>query len=295
MIGPVELEQVALLLGLRREQHRLDGLGPGQERAGVAPPGQVFFPGIGETGRGILAYRFVEAEPGPGPARVRLQQRRGDELLDQRVNLAGPDRRRPRHLPRRGKVEPAGEYAQPPEYHRRIGRQQRMTPAQARLQRVMAPGARGPGRPSRRPQPLGEFGQRGNPQAVGDQFERQRKPARLAADAARQHQLAGPVRHRHPRHGGPGQEQRHRLRRNRMAGLAGNSHGLHPPHAFGLDIERDAARHQNPQIRGPPGQLLAGAPGRFQHMLAVVDNQQRPAGPTPPRPPRQAPPRPRPP
>ena len=89
MIGPIELEQVALLLGLGREQHRLDGLGPGQERAGVARPGQVLFPGIGETGRGILAHRFVEAEPGPDPARVRLQQRRGDELLDQRVNLAG--------------------------------------------------------------------------------------------------------------------------------------------------------------------------------------------------------------
>ena len=152
-----------------------------------------------------------------------------------------------------------------------------MTPAQAPIQRVMAPGTCTPGRPARRPEPLGEFGQRGHPQAVGDQFDRQRKPARLAADAARQHQLAGPVRHRHPRHGGPGQEQRHRLRRNRMAGLAGNSHGLHPPHAFGLDVERDAARHQNAQIRGPPGQLLAGATGRLQHVLAVVDDQQRPA------------------
>ena len=57
----------------------------------------------------------------------------------------------------------------------------------------------------------------------------------------------------------------------------GNSHRLHPPYAFGLDIERDTARRQNPQIRGPPGQLPAGTPGRFQHMLAVVDNQQRPA------------------
>ena len=44
MIGPVELEQVAMLLGLRREQQRLDGLGPGQERTGVPPPGQVLFP-----------------------------------------------------------------------------------------------------------------------------------------------------------------------------------------------------------------------------------------------------------
>ena len=152
-----------------------------------------------------------------------------------------------------------------------------MTPGQARVQRVMAPGTRGPGRPSRRPQPVREFGQRGNPQAVGDQFERQRKPARLAADAARQRQLAGSGLQRHPRHGGPGEKQRHRLRRNRMAGLAGNSHGLHPPHAFGLDVKRDPARHQNPQIRGPPGQLIAGTTGRFQHVLAVIQHQQRPA------------------
>ena len=141
----------------------------------------------------------------------------------------------------------------------------------------MASRACGPGRPSRSPQPLGEFGQRGNPQAVGDQFKRQRKAARLTAGAAREYQLTGPGPHRHPGHGGPGQEQRHRLRRNRRAGLAGNSHRLHPPYAFGLDIERDTARRQNPQIRGPPGQLPAGTPDRFQHMLAVVDNQQRPA------------------
>ena len=152
-----------------------------------------------------------------------------------------------------------------------------MTPAQARLQRVMAPRARGPGRPSRRPQPLGQFGQRRNPQAISDQFKRQRKASRLTADAARQYQLTGPGPHRHPRHSSPGQEQRHRLRRNRRAALTGNSHRLHPPHAFRLDIQRDTARRQNPKIRGPPGQLPAGTPGRFQHMLAVVHNQQRPA------------------
>jgi hypothetical protein len=84
------------LLGSRREQHRLDCLGPGQERAGVAPPGQVLFPGLGEACRGILAYRLMEAEPGPRPARVRLQQRRGDELVNQHVNLAGhPEGPRP--------------------------------------------------------------------------------------------------------------------------------------------------------------------------------------------------------
>src|SRR5258705_9662491 len=65
MIGPVELEQVALLLGPRREQHRLDCLGPGQERAGVPPPGQVLFPGLGEACRGILANRLMEAERAP--------------------------------------------------------------------------------------------------------------------------------------------------------------------------------------------------------------------------------------
>jgi hypothetical protein len=152
-----------------------------------------------------------------------------------------------------------------------------MTPGQARVQRVMAPGARVPGRPARRPQPFREFGQRGHPQAVGDQFQRQRKPARLTADAARKRQLAGSSSQFHPRHGSPGKEQRHRLRRNRMASLARNSHGLHPPHALGLDIERAAARHQHPQVRGPPGQLIAGTTGRFQHVLAVVQHQQRPA------------------
>ena len=145
MIGPVELEQVALLLGLRREQHRLDCLGPGQERTGVPPPGQVLFPGIGQTCRGVLAHRLMEPEPGPDPAGVRLQQRRGHQLLNQRTNLTGPDRPCPRHLQGRGKIEPGGEYAQPPEYHRGISRQQRMTPGQARVQRVMTPGARAPG------------------------------------------------------------------------------------------------------------------------------------------------------
>src|SRR6516225_9826840 len=48
VIGPVELQQVALLLGPRREQQRLGCLGPGQERAGVPPPGQGFLPGIGQ-------------------------------------------------------------------------------------------------------------------------------------------------------------------------------------------------------------------------------------------------------
>jgi hypothetical protein len=122
MIGPVELEQVALLLGLRREQQRLDCLGPGQERAGVPPPGQVLFPGLGETCRGVLADRLMEPEPGPGPAGVRLQQRRGDQLLNQRADRSGPGRPCPRHLDGCGEVEPCGEYAQPPEYRRRISR-----------------------------------------------------------------------------------------------------------------------------------------------------------------------------
>jgi hypothetical protein len=78
MIGPVELEQVVMLLGLRLEQHRLDGFGPGQERAGVPPPGQVLFASVGEACRGVLAYRLKEPEPGPGPAGVGFQQRCGD-------------------------------------------------------------------------------------------------------------------------------------------------------------------------------------------------------------------------
>ena len=172
MIGTVGLEQVAMLLGLRREQHRLDRLGPGQEHPGVPPPGQVLFPGIGETRRGVLADRLMETEPGPGPARVRLQQRRGNQLLNQRANLAVPEGRCPRHLPGRGKIEPSGEYTQPPEDHLGISWQQCVTPGQARVQRVMAPGTRVPGRPSGRCQPVREFGQRGHPQAVGDQFER---------------------------------------------------------------------------------------------------------------------------
>jgi hypothetical protein len=65
MIGPVELEQVAMLLGLRREQQQLDCLGPGQERTGVPPPGQVLFPGLSKTCRGVLADRLVE--PGRVP------------------------------------------------------------------------------------------------------------------------------------------------------------------------------------------------------------------------------------
>jgi hypothetical protein len=48
-------------------------------------------------------------------------------------------------------------------------------------------------------------------------------------------------------------------------------------HALGLDVERDAARYQNPEIRGPPGQVIASTTGRFQHVLAVVEHQQRPA------------------
>jgi hypothetical protein len=62
-----------------------------------------------------------------------------------------------------------------------------------------------------------------------------------------------------------------------MVGLAGNSHGLHPPHTFRLDIERNAARHQNLQIRGSPGQLIASTAGRFQNVFTVVQNEQRPA------------------
>jgi hypothetical protein len=277
MIGPVELEQVAMLLGLRLEQHRLDGFGPGQERAGVPPPGQVLLARVGQACRGVLAHRLKEPEPGPGPAGVRFQQRRGDQLPDERPNLAGPDRRCPRHLLRRGKVEPRGEYAQPPEYHRGISRQQRMTPGQARIQRVVTPGTRASGRPFRRTQLGGQFGQRGSPQAIGDQVERQRKPARLTADAGRKHQLSRPSLQAHPRHGCPGIKQRHRLRSNQMAGLAGNSHGLYPPHTFRLDIERDTARHQNPQIRGLPGQPVASTAGRFQNVFTVVENQQRPA------------------
>src|SRR6185437_8789580 len=76
-----------MLLGLRREQQRLDHLGPGQERTGVPPPGQVGFPRMGQTRRGVLTHRLVEAEPGPGPARVRLQQRSRDQLLYQRADL----------------------------------------------------------------------------------------------------------------------------------------------------------------------------------------------------------------
>jgi hypothetical protein len=74
MIGPVGLQQVALLLGLRREQQRLGRLGPGQERTRMPPPRQVFLPRIGQTRRGVLPHRLIEAEPGPGPAGVRLQQ-----------------------------------------------------------------------------------------------------------------------------------------------------------------------------------------------------------------------------
>ena len=88
MIGPVELQQVALFLGLWREQPRLDCLGPGQERAGVPPPSQVLLPSIGQTCRGVLAHRLVEPEPGPDPTRIRFQQRSGDQLLNQHTNLA---------------------------------------------------------------------------------------------------------------------------------------------------------------------------------------------------------------
>src|SRR5690242_19499347 len=121
MIGPVELQQVAMLLGLRREQQWLDHLGPGQERTGVPPPGQVGFPRIGQTRRGVLTHRLVEAEPGPGPARVRLQQRSRDQLLYQRADLAALDRLRVCDLLGRGQVEPTGKYAQPTEYHRSVG------------------------------------------------------------------------------------------------------------------------------------------------------------------------------
>ena len=87
----------------------------------------------------------------------------------------------------------------------------------------------------------------------------------------------GPACSATPAMAGPGVKQRHRLRRILEAGLAGNGHGLHPPDAFGLDIKRDPAGRQNPQIRGPPGQLIASTAGRFQHMLTVVEHQQRPA------------------
>ena len=251
MIGPVELQQVAVLFGLRREQHRLDRLGPGQERTGVPPPRQVLLPRIGQTRRGVLAHRLIEAEPGPLPARVRLQQRSGNQLTNQRADLTALDRLCPRHLPGRGQVEPPGEYAQPTEHNRGVSRQQRMTPGQACIQGVMASPACAPGRPSRRSQPLREFGKRGNPQPDGHQFDRQGQPARLTADAARQRQLSRSRLKRHPRHRGPGQEQRHRLRHHRRVDLAGNGHRRHPPHAFGLDVKRDTARHQKPQSPRP--------------------------------------------
>ncbi len=78
MIGPVQLEQVAMLLGFRLEQHRLDGFGPGQECTGVPPPGHVLFASVGEACGRELAYRLEEPEPGPGPAGVRFQQRCSD-------------------------------------------------------------------------------------------------------------------------------------------------------------------------------------------------------------------------
>ena len=121
MIGPVELQQVALFLGLWREQPRLDCLGPGQEHAGMPPPSQVCFPSIGQTCRGVLAHRLVEPEPGPDPTRIRLQQRSGDQLLNQHANLAALDRRRARHLLCRSEVEAPREYAQPAEHHRSAG------------------------------------------------------------------------------------------------------------------------------------------------------------------------------
>src|SRR5258708_4377241 len=55
------------------------------------------------------------------------------------------------------------------------------------------------------------------------------------------------------------------------------SRGAPPPHTSRLDLKRDAARPQQPQTRGPPGQLVASTTCRFQHVLAVVDHQQRPA------------------
>ena len=178
-----------------------------------------------------------------------------------------------------------------------------MTPVQARGQRVVAPGTRAPGRPVRRTQLSCQFGQRGSPQAIGDQFERQRKPARLTADAARKHQLLGSRLHSHPRHGGPGIKQPHRLRRNRMAGLDGKIHRLYPPHTFRLDIERDAARHQNPQIRGlawpADRKHRAPVPERVHSCRApaATGNPTPPRrqhqGPPPPRPPGSRPPRPR--
>ena len=277
MIRPVDLQQVALLFGLRREQHRLDCLGPGQERTSVPPPRQVLLPRIGQTCRGVLANRLIEAEPGPLPARVRLQQRGGNQLTNQRTNLTVLDRLCPRHLLGRDQVKSSGEYAQPTEYNRSVSRQQRMTPGQARIQGVMPSPACSPGRPSRRPQPFREFRQRGNPQPDGHQFDRQGQPARLTADTARERQLSRSRLERHPRHRGPGKEQRHRLRHHRRADLAGNGHRRHPPHALGLDVKRDTARHQKPQTRGPPRQLAASTTHRFQHVLAVIDHQQRPA------------------
>src|SRR6185312_17133590 len=93
---------------------------------------------LAQTRRGLLTHRLVEAEPGPGPARVRLQQRSRDQLLYQRADLAALDRLRARDLLGRGQVKPTGKHAQPTEYHRGVGRQQRMAPGQARVERIMA-------------------------------------------------------------------------------------------------------------------------------------------------------------
>src|SRR5258705_11083301 len=96
MIGPVELEQVALLLGPRREQHRLDCLRPGQERPGVPPPGQVLFPGLGGACRGILANRLMGAER--APAQGLPPHRRGCPRAP--PHLAPPPRPPPPRRPR---------------------------------------------------------------------------------------------------------------------------------------------------------------------------------------------------
>jgi hypothetical protein len=50
---------------------QLDGLGPGQERMGVPPPGQVFLPGIGQTRRGILADRLKQTADLDAGQRIR--------------------------------------------------------------------------------------------------------------------------------------------------------------------------------------------------------------------------------
>jgi hypothetical protein len=247
-------------------------LGEGREVAGVSIP-RVGKPTAGdETVPRVLAQRLQQAVA--VPARVGLEHRLVRQLLEQ---VQGFELVAPGHAGGSSDVEVAGENAEQVEQVPFVRREQLVRPVDGTLERLLAGDGRAPA-PRQQAEPLIQAGSdlldRHHLGARRGKLDGQRDPVEAAADLYRRGPRSRVERKGRPHLRGPLGEERDgitRRARKRVDGERG-----HPPDRLAMDAEGLPARGEDPQAGRRTQQPVDQLCGAIDHVLAVVEHEQRP-------------------